>query len=73
MRKVREDPDDNRRRAVAQIEIRQGRDRAPGRRGDAVSAALEAGRRHAPAENNDVSVAITSTRGGGGAALRQPV
>ena len=30
MRKVREDPDDNRRRAAAQVEIRQGRDRAPG-------------------------------------------
>ena len=39
MRKVREDPDDNRRRAAAQVEIRQGRDRAPGRRGAAVSAA----------------------------------
>ena len=32
MRKVREDPDDNRRRAAAQVEIRQGEDRAPGRR-----------------------------------------
>ena len=39
MRKVREDPDDNRRRAAAQVEIRQGGDRAPGRRGAAVSAA----------------------------------
>ena len=39
MRKVREDPDDNRRRAAAQVEIRQGRDRAPRRRGAAVSAA----------------------------------
>ena len=36
--KVREDPDDNRRRAAAQVEIRQGGDRAPGRRGAAVSA-----------------------------------
>ena len=32
MRKVREDPDDNRRRAAAQVEVRQGGDRAPGRR-----------------------------------------
>ena len=39
MRKVREDPDDNRRRAAAQVEIRQVGDRAPGRRGAAVSAA----------------------------------
>ena len=39
MRKVREDPDDNRRRAAAQVEIRQGGDRAPGWRGAAVSAA----------------------------------
>ena len=38
MRKVREDPDDNRRRAAAQVEIRQGGDRALGRRGAAVSA-----------------------------------
>ena len=30
------------------------------------AAALEASRRHAPAENNDASVAITSTHGGGG-------
>ena len=33
MRKVREDPDDNLRRATAQVEIRQGGDREPGRRG----------------------------------------
>ena len=31
--RFREDPDDNRRRAAAQVEIRQGGDRAPGRRG----------------------------------------
>ena len=31
------------------------------------AAALEASRRHAPAENNDASVAITSTHGGGAA------
>ena len=37
--RVREDPDGNRRRAAAQVEIRQGGDRAPGRRGAAVSAA----------------------------------
>ena len=39
MRKARKSPDDNLRRAAAQVEIRQGRDRTPGRRGAAVSAA----------------------------------
>ena len=38
MRKVRRSPDDHRRRAAAQVEIRQGGDRAPGRRGATVSA-----------------------------------
>ena len=39
MRKVRKSPDDHRRRAVTQVEIRQGGDQAPGWRGAAVSAA----------------------------------
>ena len=39
MREVRKSPDDNRRRVAAQVEIRQGGDRAPGRRGAAASAA----------------------------------
>ena len=57
MRKVREDPDDNRRRAAAQVEIRQGGDRAPGRRGAAVSAARLPG-----SERDRGSVAPDETR-----------
>ena len=57
MRKVREDLDDNRRRAAAQVEIRQGGDRAPGRRGAAVSAARLPG-----SERDRGSVAPDETR-----------
>ena len=63
MRKVREDPDDNRRRATAQVEIRQGGDRAPGRRGAAVSAAWLPGSERdrggvAPDETRDLGRAV---------------
>ena len=60
MRKVREDPDDNRRRAAAQVEIRQGKDRAPGRRGSAVSAARLPG-----SERDRGGVAPSEARGPG--------
>ena len=58
MRKVRKSPDDHRWRAVAQVEIRQGGDREPGRRGAAVSAARLPG-----SERDRGGVAPDETRG----------